>query len=358
MKKIISLLSVLATLLLVTSCEEAGTGATPGPSSSSAITAFTFTAADNPSELSGDVIGTITDETILLRVPYGTDYTALIASFTLAGESAAVGLTPQESGITENNFSGDVIYTVTAESGDTSDYTVVVKMTVNFDQLKAMINNDEDVTRVDTSEITNMHQLCVGNTSFNQDISGWDVSNVTTMGFMFDGVSGFNQNLSTWNVGNVENMYFMFYGASTFNGDISAWDVQKVTSMEAMFAGASAFDQDLSNWKTGAVTTMRCMFSDTLFDHDIGSWDVSKVEDFEQMFFQNEQFSQDIGGWSPDSATDMSWMFYGTEAFDQDISSWSEHVPETGTVERPIDHTAFSSGSLLREAFHPYPSWN
>lgn len=38
----------------------------------------------------------------------------------------------------------------------------------------------------------------------------------------------FNEDISRWNVSNVTNMDEMFYGADVFNGDISRWDVSKV----------------------------------------------------------------------------------------------------------------------------------
>ena len=49
--------------------------------------------------------------------------------------------------------------------------------------------------------------------SFNQDISKWDVSNVTNMGFMFNGCRLFNKDISNWDVSSVTsvtNMRGMF----------------------------------------------------------------------------------------------------------------------------------------------------
>ena len=37
-----------------------------------------------------------------------------------------------------------------------------------------------------------------------------------------------NEDISRWNVSNVTNMDEMFFGADVFNGDISRWDVSKV----------------------------------------------------------------------------------------------------------------------------------
>jgi hypothetical protein len=68
-----------------------------------------------------------TNHIVNIEVENGTDLTALVATFTLSGDaSATVGGTTQESGVTSNDFSNDVIYTVTAQNGDTQDWTVKV----------------------------------------------------------------------------------------------------------------------------------------------------------------------------------------------------------------------------------------
>ena len=51
--------------------------------------------------------------------------------------------------------------------------------------LRTVIANGEDVTGVNTSQITDMSFLFRNNRTFNQDISAWDVGNVTNMEKMF-----------------------------------------------------------------------------------------------------------------------------------------------------------------------------
>ena len=80
------------------------------------------------------------------------------------------------------------------------------------EELKQMIENGEDVTRVDTSEITDMSGLFKSNAAFNQDISCWDVSNVTNMNLMFCGAAAFNQDISSWKDHVAEDIYY--YGFS------------------------------------------------------------------------------------------------------------------------------------------------
>ena len=85
-----------------------------------AITAFSFVSPPAP--------GTIDEnaKTIAVKVPYGTNVTALVATFTTTGSSVKVGSTVQVSGTTPNNFTSPVIYTVTAADGSTVYYTVTV----------------------------------------------------------------------------------------------------------------------------------------------------------------------------------------------------------------------------------------
>jgi hypothetical protein len=90
------------------------------PSPEKAITAFSFS-----SPAAAGVINE-TLHTVAVAVPFGTDVTALVATFTTTGASVAIAGTPQISGVTVNNFSNPVTYTVTAADGSTQAYVVTV----------------------------------------------------------------------------------------------------------------------------------------------------------------------------------------------------------------------------------------
>ncbi|MFA6508582.1 MAG: chitobiase/beta-hexosaminidase C-terminal domain-containing protein, partial [Treponemataceae bacterium] len=98
---------------------------TVASSSAKALTAFSFA--------SPAATGVITEasHTVAVSVPYGTNVTALVATFDTTGASVMVGATTQVSGTTPNNFTSPVTYRVTA--GDTSyqDYTVTVTVALN-----------------------------------------------------------------------------------------------------------------------------------------------------------------------------------------------------------------------------------
>ena len=87
------------------------------------ITAFSFT---TPA-----AVGVITGTNIAVTVPFGTDVTALVATFTTTGASVRVGATLQVSGTTPNNFTSPVTYTVTAADASTKAYTVTVTIAAN-----------------------------------------------------------------------------------------------------------------------------------------------------------------------------------------------------------------------------------
>ena len=75
-----------------------------------------------------DIIGTIENDIIKLEVPIGTLQSSYIATFTHAPNAIVkIGSVEQMSGITENNFSTALVYTVTSPSGySDQDYRVEV----------------------------------------------------------------------------------------------------------------------------------------------------------------------------------------------------------------------------------------
>lgn len=78
-------------------------------------------------EQTGPAAINATAHTVTLEVAAGTDLSALTAYFKLSPYATAkVGTTDQVSGVTENNFTAAVTYTVTAENGETQEWTVTV----------------------------------------------------------------------------------------------------------------------------------------------------------------------------------------------------------------------------------------
>ena len=179
-----------------------------------------------------------------------------------------------------------------------------------------------EINTWDVSLITDMSNLFLNKSTFNDDISSWNVSSVTNMSYMFRIATSFNQDISSWDVSSVTNMWSMFNIATSFNQDISSWDVSSVTDMSQMFYEAENFNQDISSWGVSSVTNMSYMFYQSNFNGDISSWDVSSVTYMSQMFWGASSFNQDLSSWDVSSVMDMSSMFRQASSFNQDISSW------------------------------------
>jgi len=114
-------------LLLVAGLAGCGGGnnAAAPASSGKAITNFAFVGhAGAPVII--DQAPTV--KTIALTLPFGTNVTALVATYTTTGVSVKVGAALQTSSTTANNFASPVTYTVTAADGSTATYVVTVNM--------------------------------------------------------------------------------------------------------------------------------------------------------------------------------------------------------------------------------------
>ena len=334
---------------------------TIAPATAKAITAYSI---DN-------LAGTITGNNIAVTLPFGTNPSALVATFVTTGESVKVGNTIQVSGTTPNDFTNPVTYTVIAADGTTQDYTVVITtlsptlicnsnspgdiFTINnesylvvengsgtngIQNVTNLTNLDDGTIRFCTSLVTDMSYVFYSKSTFNQPIGNWDTSSVTDMNNMFAGASAFNQSIGSWDTSSVTDMNYMFFNASAFNQDISNWDTSSVTDMNNMFAGATTFNQDLSSWDTGSVTNMSFMFFNaSAFNQDISNWDTSSVTNMSVMFNGASAFNQSIGSWDTSSVTDMNYMFADATTFNQDLSSWNVANVPSG------NHTNFSTGA-------------
>lgn len=101
-------------------CNSGSSGGGAAATSAKDITAYSL----------GGTIGTINQvaKTITVVKPSGTNVTALVATFVSSGASVKVGTSPQTSGVTFNNFTSPVVYTVTAIDGTSANYTVTVNI--------------------------------------------------------------------------------------------------------------------------------------------------------------------------------------------------------------------------------------
>ncbi len=90
------------------------------PSSEKAITAFSLNGEEG--------IIDETTKTISLVLPFETDVTTLVATFSTTGIKVEVGAVVQASGVTVNDFTHPVVYRVTAANASVQDYIVTVTL--------------------------------------------------------------------------------------------------------------------------------------------------------------------------------------------------------------------------------------
>ena len=232
-----------------------------------------------------------------------------------------------------------------ANVGDVGTVNGVQYTVVDREMLDQMLLDEEDVSKVCTTRITDMSYMFYDFVNFsphsfaedfNQPIGSWDVSSVTNMSAMFYNSSAFNQDIGNWDVSSVIDMTQMFYN-SAFNQDIGNWDTSSVTEMTWMFRDNSAFNQDIGNWDVSSVIDMGQMFYHSAFNQDIGNWNTSSVTNMRFMFGNDTAFNQDIGNWDVSSVIDMRGMFNDNTAFNQDIGNWD--------VDGVTDCNVFSYGA-------------
>ncbi|MCK4345183.1 MAG: T9SS type A sorting domain-containing protein, partial [Bacteroidales bacterium] len=90
-------------------------------SSENDILSFSF------AEQTGQATIDATNHTVDIEVAYGTNVTTLVATFTISDlATIIIGAASQESGVTSNDFTSPVTYTVTAEDGTQQDWVVTV----------------------------------------------------------------------------------------------------------------------------------------------------------------------------------------------------------------------------------------
>ena len=105
-------------VLLITAVAGCGGNDTVVPNSNKAVTAYSIAGATGTVDESA--------KTIAVTVPYGTNVTSQAATFTTSGSGVKVGTAEQTSAATANNFTGPVVYTVSATDNTSTTYTVTV----------------------------------------------------------------------------------------------------------------------------------------------------------------------------------------------------------------------------------------
>ncbi len=302
------------------------------------ITTTTFTIPDPA--LSVKFIGSINGTDITVKLPTGTDVTALVANFTINGTSITVGDTPQENGTTANDFTSDVTYTVTAEDNSTQDYIVSVNAdcvvydgdyTVIGDDLTDLstyigitgsleilsptltelngldglmfvgngliINGIPALTSVNISNLTTVGLVI--DISMNMSITSIDLSNLTTVGDVLLIVD--NDALTTMNIVNLTNIEHDMHIVD--NDVLTSIDFNNITNLDGMLA--IFLNNDLTSINFSKLTNVGINV-DIMDNEDLTSMDFGNLTSVGGTlnFFNNDMESIDLN-----NLTDVSSLF-------------------------------------------------
>ncbi|EAF9641423.1 BspA family leucine-rich repeat surface protein [Listeria monocytogenes] len=142
-----------------------------------------------------------------------------------------------------------------------------------------------DVSKLDTSEVTDMSNMFRESAATSLDLSGFDTSKVMRTAMMFYRSAATSLDLSNWNTSNLVYMHGMFRDSAATSLNVSGFDTSNVVSMQAVFLGASTTSLDLSGWDTSNVTEMSHMFQNSsVTSLDVSNFDTSNVTDMLSMF--------------------------------------------------------------------------
>lgn len=141
-------LLIAFTAFVVTACSKDNTPA-PEPADPKLLS-FGFYAEDNEDNLFRDyVVENVTGNTIQIDLPREADRTKLVARFTTTENGmVTVNGVPQQSGITQTNFSTPADYIVT-EGGVNARYTVTIANAADYVWTKVGSYTDEQVSEFD-----------------------------------------------------------------------------------------------------------------------------------------------------------------------------------------------------------------
>ena len=118
-------LGILVTILLLFSaCKDEE----PSISSTKELLNFSILKSDNQGKVANDVEASIQGSVITLPLDKYDDLTSLIAVFEYTGKSITIDGVEQESGVTSNDYSQPLVFTVEAEDGSKQQYTVEIAL--------------------------------------------------------------------------------------------------------------------------------------------------------------------------------------------------------------------------------------
>lgn len=118
-------LGIIVTILLLFSGCKDEDSTLPAPKQ---LISFSILKGDNQGKIANDVEASIQESVITLSLDKYDNLKSLVAIFEYNGKSVTVNGVEQESGITSNDYSQPLVFTVEAEDGSKQQYTVEVTL--------------------------------------------------------------------------------------------------------------------------------------------------------------------------------------------------------------------------------------
>ena len=298
-------------------------------------------------ELPGQVGEAFIDDnnfSIIVFFSSDRDLTSLTPSFE-ASRAATVSPTTGEA----QNFSSDIVYTVTAQDGVTTqdwtvsaviqrpfitswnssggDLTISINESENYDfnyiwrnsnrQIVAFgrHNSEEDfITDLPagefTLEITGTFPHFTGYPKDQLlDVNQWGDIIWLSMRESFRNWTGTDFSATdTPDLSQAPNMFRAFSDNPNFNADLGDWDMSQIRTLQGLFNTCPSFNSDISQWNVSNVINMESTFVRSGFNGDISEWNVSNVTRMVNTFRDATNFDQDISGWDFSNVSNMSNM--------------------------------------------------
>ena len=196
----------------------------------------------------------------------------------------------------------------------------VKKMTGMFSVMGTVANpiaiDPIDLSKLDTSKVTEMYEMFHGSYVPTLDVSNFDMRNVENVNYMFSALKNVTTlDVSHFNTPRLNRMDAVFWNSDRITSlDLSNWDTKSVLSMAHLFFGMSSLSSlNISNFNTGNVTTMTHMFNGakSLTNLDLSHFDTSKVKDMGGMFANMESLQTiNLSRFNTSNVERMDYMFF------------------------------------------------
>lgn len=198
----------------------------------------------------------------------------------------------------------------------------------------------------DTSQVTSLNNFFRGTINNVEDISNWDLSNLESIDYFLSSNNSWDTDLATYFPSSVRSQIKSIQGLisnSNYNYDLSGvFPNVEGSGIANLFQNNTTYDKDISWLVTDKITSLRYLLSRAgKVTADISQWDLSNVTDMSSMFYNmptGSLFDADITNLVQSGVTNINGILYNcrNENFGGQVLNW-----DLSTVETP--DSAFGS---------------